>query len=337
MVTPTEEEDIANSTSKMLREITSAEWHKRDIDASLILQYLEQGANPGAYAEERKTHRSSWEYPVKGRNALWLVLANSWAGRGSVESAQLFLNKGVTLDIEEGELLTQRWALSRGALRDAWWDLAESVQFGALGATRWATMALLEELRQARTFCRDVDANHVGRCLGAGADPETKLDPIKDGREGSLLGEVMGAAMAGPGAAKASELLLNAGAKLSMQEAHRLMNLWAQSKPHAMQAWEGAVVAGSTGQEDGGFPPWLTHQLLCHALDAKTRGRSCDAATVQRALHAGADPCVGLGPVGAHHLSKMAAKDDDRSHKLLCRNGAAGKEHPLSFESAIAS
>lgn len=334
MVAPTEPRE---ATTVMLREITSAEWHKRDIDALVIAQCLQQGADSQAAVSERKTHRNAWEYPAGGREALWLVLANSWAGRGSCDSAQLLLAQGATLGIEEGELLAQRWASSRGALCDAWWRLAESWRFGAHGASHWASLALLEELRQSRTFCRDVDVNHVGRCLRAGADPEARLDPVKDGCSGSVLGEVIHAALAGPGAAKAAELLLDAGAKLSTEEAYRLMDLWAQSEPHAVDAWTGAVLAGSTGQEDGGFPPWLTKELLCRAMNAKTGKGPCDAAAVQRALHAGADPCVGLGPLAAHDLCKMAANDSDRSHKLLHRNGAAGKEHPHGYESAIAS
>jgi hypothetical protein len=337
MATETKAAEPASATSTLLREITSAEWHKRDIDFSVVTQCLDEGADPHASVSDRKTHRNAWEYPGGGRGALWLVLANSWAGNGSFKTAQLLLSQGAKLDVQEGELLAQRWAMSRGALRDAWWKLAESLQYGSLGAEGWCTFALLEELRQARTFSRDVDANHVGRCLRAGADPEARLDPARDGREGSLLGEVMGAALAGPGAAKASEFLLDAGAQLSVDEAHYLMELWAKSKPHAVEAWTGAVMAGSTGQEDGGFPPWLTHALLCEALKAKTNAKPSDAAAVQRALHAGADPCVGLGPVGAHDLCKMAANDGDRSHKLLCRNGAEGREHPHGHESAIAS
>lgn len=337
MATASESEGSADATTALLREITSAEWHKRDIDFSIVSQCLQHGADAQASVSDRKTHRNAWEYPGSGRGALWLILANSWAGQGSLQSAQLLLTQGAKFGVQEGELLAQRWAMSRGGLRDAWWSFAESWKYGALGAESWATLALLEEIRQAKTFARDVDANHVGRCLRAGADPEVRLVLDKDGCDGSLLGEVMSAALAGPGAAKATELLLDAGAKLSMTEAHHLMDLWAKSKPHAVQAWTGAVMAGSTSQEDGGFPPWLTHALLCEALKAKTNSQPCDAAIVQRALHAGADPCVGLGPIAAHDLCKMAVNDSDRSHKLLCRNGSTGQGRPHGYESAIAS
>lgn len=325
------EMEPVEATTALLREAASAEWHQRDVDAALVLDLLSVGADPCAAATKRREHRSTWQ----GQRVLWLVLANTWAGPGSREAARLLLAAGAELDEAEGELLVQRWAGSRGALRESWWALAEAWGFGALGARRFATRALLAELREARAFGRDADAGHVARCVTAGADPTVRLDADSGG--GSMLGEVLGAALAGPGAARAAQQLLQAGAALSMEEAERLAHLWSGSGPHALEAWEAALAAGTEGQDEYDPPQWLGRALLGEALGAHMTGRGCDATVVQRALHAGADPCVSLGPLSAHKLAHGPRADNDHAVRLLRRHGAEGRAHASGHESSVAS